>query len=576
MRIGPTTRQRSAPGEALLARWPFLLACLLGGVLLAVGVVLARPPVYQAQVTVDLAPQRYDFVDTEAGWALLEQEARAFLALQAPADLRSSSRVGQPAEFRRAGSGRLLAIGRATDPARAQEIATHGANALAEATRSIYGWNLLRTLLRRTIYLQALGRPDPPSLLTPHLFDLLEARFLAYDPSIPVADQPPALSTQDVADITLALQRMDDRYSAQIDLLFERRAQEQDAGEVAQIEEEIAALNWRRERLREALITLYQEGEELVDVAPGPAPPQVGQPEGPGESSDGVPRWAFPLIGAGAGLVLGAALALLDASFSLRARLGEVAAYRELIWNLVLRDLKARYKSSILGYLWSLVNPLLLMIVFTILFKYLLKSEIPNFPVFIIVALLPWNYCATAVSGSVVSITGQSNLIKKVYFPREAIPVAVVIANLINFLLALPAMLAIMAFLNAQFEWVALIFPLIVLTQTIFLLGLGLFLSCLNVFFRDTEVIMEVLLMAWFFLTPIFYRLSDIVDARLARVVRWVNPMASLVDFYRDIFYYGGMPGWDAIIRTFVTALLVFLVGYLFFLRFSPRFGEEV
>jgi homopolymeric O-antigen transport system permease protein len=268
-------------------------------------------------------------------------------------------------------------------------------------------------------------------------------------------------------------------------------------------------------------------------------------------------------------------LALLDESLGLAGRLRELLRYRDLIWNLVLRDLKARYKSSILGYLWSLVNPLLMMGVFTVLFRFLLKSGIPNFPVFIIVGLLPWNYFATSVSGAVVSITGQSNLIKKVYFPREVLPISLVIANLINYVLALPAMFLIMIVLKAHFQWVMLFFPLIALIETIFVLGVALFLSCLNVFFRDTQVVMEVVLTAWFFLTPIFYRLSDLVPDH-ARLVRWLNPMASLVDFYRDIFYLGGMPGWDALVRTLVTALIVLLVGYLFFVRFSSRFGEEV
>jgi lipopolysaccharide transport system permease protein len=552
------------------------LGALFGGVVL-----LARPPVYEAQATVHYDPQRYDFAVLQEGdgpsvLPLLAQEASDMHILLSPQDLNTSSYIGQPVEFQAEQPGVLRVFGRALQPERAQSVAANGATALSEALRSIYGWNLLRTLLRRTIYLQAQSQPEPPSALTPHLFDLLEAGFITYDPAFRVAPEPPVLTALDVSDVTLAVQRMDDRLTAHIDALFGRQAQAEDPDERAQIQAETDAFLWRREQLRKALITLYREQDSLAEAGGGGSLPEIVPPVGPPTEPLGFSRWTFLLIGLGSGFFLGVALTLIEDRFGLVGRLRDVITYRDLVWNLVMRDLKARYKSSVLGYLWSLVNPLLMMTVFTVLFKFLLKSEIPNFPVFIIVALLPWNYCATAVSGAVVSITGQASLIKKVYFPREAIPIAVVIANLINYLLAMPAMFLIMLLLNAHFQWVALLFPVIALIQTVFLLGVSLFLSSLNVFFRDTQVIMEVLLTAWFFLTPIFYRLDDIVDERLARLVRWFNPMASLVDFYRDIFYLGGMPGWDAIIRTLVTSLGALLVGYIFFLRLSPRFGEEI
>lgn len=580
MRIGRQTAEKRSPGRALLHRWPFLLAALLLGALLGAAVLLARPPVYQAEATVVLEPQRYDFAVQLAngGWVVpaeLTAEVETLLALHAPADLSTHRLIGRPVEFTALDDSTLLATGRAVDPERAQEIADHAGTALVDGIRSAYGWNLMHTLLRRAIYLQGQGQEEPSSPLMPHLFALLDAGFLRYDPAIAVPTDAPRLSLQDVLDVTLAVERMWDRLTSQIDTRFERLNQAQTPAEQSEIAAELANLRGQREVLGETLLTLYRQRSDLVEGEEAENAPEkalLSEAHGLG----GLPRWFYLLAGVGAGLLSGAGLGLLDERFGLAGRLREVLTYRDLIWNLVLRDLKARYKSSVLGYLWSLVNPLLMMSVFTILFKFLLKSDIPSFPVFIIVALLPWNYCASSVSGAVTSITGQSSLIKKVYFPREVIPIALVLANLINFLLALPAMIAIMLLLNAHFQPVALLFPLIVLVQTIFVLGLALFLSCLNVFFRDTQVIMEVFLTAWFFLTPVFYRLSDIVDERLARLVRWLNPMASLVDFYRDIFYLGGLPGWDAIARTLVTALLVLLGGYLFFLRLSPRFGEEI
>lgn len=587
MLIGHGTRLKRSPGKALLHRWLFLLVCaFLSGVLTGV-VLLVRPPVVQVQAVVRFDPQRYRFavVQTSSGPALqpaLEKEAREFISMSSPADLQALASIGRPLVFQAAkepaGDGErpvLVVLGRSADPARAYEIASHGATALGGAMQSLQGWELLRTLLRQTVYLQGQGKTPETFPLTPHLFDLLNAGLLIYDLSIPPASKVATLSTQDVDDITLAIQRAEARHSARIDALDGQKSHTQDPAEQDRIATEIASLAQEREVLRRTLLTLYRQRGALIQQPGGSSAPEVSLPAGPPQRPAGI-RYHYLLAGAAAGLLVGSVLALFDERLDLTGHLRELTAYRGLIWNLVMRDLKSRYKSSLLGYLWSLVNPLLMVAVFTILFKYLLKGDIPNFPVFIIAALLPWNYCANSVSGSVVSVTGQANLVKKVYFPREAIPIAVVLSNLINYLLALPAMIALMLLLNAHFQPALLLFPLIVLIETAFLLGVGLFLSCLNVFFRDTQVIMEVALLAWFFLTPIFYRLSDIADDRQARLVRWLNPMASLVDFYRDIFYLGGVPGWDAIIRTLITALLVLLVGYLFFLRFSPRFGEEL
>lgn len=584
LRIGPGVHVKRPFGKALLHRWAFLLACA-GMAVLLVGVVLrARPPIVEAQAVVRFEPSVYTFAVTQDGGIApaLRAEAESLLALQAPAGLLAVERPGVGVEFLVASepageSTRPVFVvrGRATSPETADTLVRYGATALTDALQSLRGWTLLRTLLREVVALQGQGVPASTLPLVPHLYELLDAGLLAYDPSIPKGPQVRTLDAQDVEDITLAVQRAEERHSARIEALLGQQARAKKPEQRAQIASQVEVLSREREALRRCLMTLYRQREVLIGKPGRPARPQASLPEAPPTPRTGI-RYPYLLAGLLTGLGFGAVLAWLDEEFLLAEHLRELFAYRNLLWNLVVRDLKARYKSSVLGYLWSLVNPLLMVTVFTILFKFLLKSQIPNFPVFIIAALLPWNFCANSVSASVVSITGQANLIKKVYFPREAIPIAVVLSNLINYLLALPAMFLLMLVLNAHFQPVVLLFPLIALIQTIFLIGLALFLSSLNVFFRDTQVIVEVVLLGWFFLTPIFYRLSDIVDERLARLVRWLNPMASLVDFYRDIFYLGGMPGWDAIVRTLVTVFLVLLGGYLFFLRLSPRLGEEL
>jgi lipopolysaccharide transport system permease protein len=276
----------------------------------------------------------------------------------------------------------------------------------------------------------------------------------------------------------------------------------------------------------------------------------------------------------------------------LLARARQSVGYRDLLYNLVVRDLKVRYKHSALGFFWSLLNPLLLMAVFTFVFEKLLPNkQRPMFEVFFLCALLPWNWCATAVTGTMASIVNNGHLIKKVYFPREMLPVSVVISNMINFLLSLPALVLIMlvlrppsagspfaadcpyACINPHILWL----PLIILTQALFLMGLGFFLAALNVFFRDTSVLVEVGLSAWFFLTPIIYDARDVAGNYLY-LMYYFNPIASIVANFREIFYYNDLasPNVGFMMRNLVECGIIFVLGYLFFMRFSRNFGEEV
>lgn len=274
---------------------------------------------------------------------------------------------------------------------------------------------------------------------------------------------------------------------------------------------------------------------------------------------------------------------------SLVERIGEVYRYRELIRNLVVRDLKVRYKNSVLGFLWSLINPLLMMLVFTVVFQIMLPQQIRIFPIFVLCALLPWNWFAASLNEGIPAIINNAHLIKKVYFPREVLPLSVVLANGVNFLLALVVLFAaIFAYGVHLSVWVMLL-PAIIIIQLFFTLGIAFFLSTINVFYRDTGVIMEVVLLAWFFLTPIFYSVTVLPEYRevlgvalpVQRLMYIVNPMASLISAYRDILWGSlegppGPPALDFLGRTVITSLVVLVAGYLFFARYSRTFGEEV
>ena len=273
------------------------------------------------------------------------------------------------------------------------------------------------------------------------------------------------------------------------------------------------------------------------------------------------------------------------------AKLREIFAYRNLLKNLVIRDLKARYKNSVLGIVWSLLNPLLMMAVYTVLFTILIPNDdIQKYPIFILVALIPWQFHTTTLMSSTGSIVNNAAIVKKVYFPRILLPTASMLSNFVNFLLASIILLILLFAFGVGLTIHALWVPLILLTQVIFLLGLAYILSTLQTFYRDTLMILEVGLLAWFFLTPVFYPFERFGDhAELwgfvfnpARLMRWINPMASIIDGYRTVLWgnvgSSGPGPMDplALLRTFITAVLIFIFGYFLFSRSEHLFGEKL
>ena len=276
---------------------------------------------------------------------------------------------------------------------------------------------------------------------------------------------------------------------------------------------------------------------------------------------------------------------------TLSGKLRELYTYRYLLRNLVIRDLKVRYKNSLLGVLWSLLHPLLMMTVYTVLFTILIPNEgVENYPIFILVALIPWQFHTGTLNSSAHAITGSAAIIKKVYFPRILLPTATMLSNLVNFLLASLVLLVLLYAFGVGLTIHALWVPLLLLTQMIFLLGLALIVSTLQTFYRDTAMILEVGLLAWFFLTPVFYPFERFgtqaevwgIVFNPARLMRWVNPMASIVDGYRTVLW--GNVGGDgpaamdplALLRTFVTAVIIFVIGYIAFSRSEHLFGEKL
>lgn len=270
---------------------------------------------------------------------------------------------------------------------------------------------------------------------------------------------------------------------------------------------------------------------------------------------------------------------------SFLAHLGELWAYRELLRNLVIRDLKVRYRNSALGVLWSLGNPLLMTLVFTFVFTVMTSySRVDKFPVFVLCAILPWNFFSASIIGAIRSIVDNAPLVNKVYFPRECLPISVVLANMINFLMALVVLFALMLVFGVPITGWVLLLPLVIAVQVIFVAGFAMIMATANVFYRDTQIIMEVVMLAWFFMTPIFYPVQILprnyeLWGMTFDVWRWVNilnPMASIIATYRVILYTGASPEFYFFMRTLVTSLAILGIGAFIFYRYSPVFAEEV
>jgi ABC-type polysaccharide/polyol phosphate export permease len=269
------------------------------------------------------------------------------------------------------------------------------------------------------------------------------------------------------------------------------------------------------------------------------------------------------------------------------SKLIELWKYRELVRNLVERDLKVRYKNSVLGIAWSWLNPLLMMLVFTLVFDVIGfgRQDIGHYPVYFLAGILPWNMFSASVVGATASVVSNGYLIKKVYFPREVLPLTVVLSNTVNFCISLPVFFVVALVMGVHFTPWVLLMPVVLAVQVIFSVGIGLILATLNVYYRDTQIIMEVLMLAWFFVTPIFWDQSILATKTLSvlgmalpmrQLVYYLNPMASIIASYRDTMYWGWQPALDFFVRSAGTAVIILVIGYLVFHRFSAYFAEEL
>lgn len=254
--------------------------------------------------------------------------------------------------------------------------------------------------------------------------------------------------------------------------------------------------------------------------------------------------------------------------------------HRQLIAALTARDLKARYRGSLLGYFWSLANPLLLLGVYTLVFTVVFpQNVIRPYPLFLFAGILPWTFFAAAVLESTGSISSNAGLIKKVMFPAEALPLVVVLSHLVHFVLAIPILLAagaVYAFFGGfSFSPTILLVPLLMIVQTLFVAGIAMTVSSASVLFRDLRDIVANLMQLGFFMTPVIY-LIDQIELRPLRAVLRVNPMTPFVVAYQDLFFFGRLPNLADTVLLLAYAAGSMLLGFFVFDRLRDSLAEAI
>lgn len=248
--------------------------------------------------------------------------------------------------------------------------------------------------------------------------------------------------------------------------------------------------------------------------------------------------------------------------------------YRELLKTNIKKEIRGKYKASFLGVLWSFVNPLLMVLVYAIVFPRILKMQEANYLIFIIVAVIPWNYFTTVMSQGTTTVLGNANIIKKVYFPREILPISVVTSGLVNFLISCIIIFIFIFASGMGLTFNILFLPLILVVQYMLSLGIVFMTSAINVYIRDAEYIINFLIMMTFYLTPILYSTTMFPEQ-----YRWIlnlNPMAHIITAYRDIFYYQQVPSLNNLFLVGLFSFILMVIGYKVFKKLERGFAEEL
>ncbi len=255
--------------------------------------------------------------------------------------------------------------------------------------------------------------------------------------------------------------------------------------------------------------------------------------------------------------------------------LKELFEYREMIVGLVKKDLRGRYKGSVLGFLWTFINPLLQLLVYTMVFSVIMKNGIDKYYIFLFVALVPWMFFSACVTGGSTSVLDAGNMVKKIYFPREVLPISYVTSAFVNMILCFLVVFAVLIFTGYGISIKAILFlPIIMIVEYILALGIALIASALTVYFRDLAYILGIITMAWQYLTPVLYSV-DMVPEELKFICN-LNPMTSIIVAYRDILYYKEIPQLSTLLVAVGVGIVSVCLGYVIFRKLQKGFAEEM
>jgi lipopolysaccharide transport system permease protein len=253
----------------------------------------------------------------------------------------------------------------------------------------------------------------------------------------------------------------------------------------------------------------------------------------------------------------------------------EMVRHRELLRLLVAKELKIKYKGTALGMVWSLLNPLLMMLVYTVVFSVIARFQVHNYPIFLLSGLLPWNALAGAITSSSISIIINGHLVRRVKFPREFLPLSSVGANLFNLLPSLAVLVVLALAFRQPLGWPLVTLPLLLVLQALFSVGIALILAAVTVYFRDVEYLVGIGTTIWFFATPVIYPVTTFSGHRFGALL-WLNPMTWLITSYQHVWHENTWPDLQALLAFAAVSVLLCLVGAAIFGRLQRRFAEEV
>lgn len=265
---------------------------------------------------------------------------------------------------------------------------------------------------------------------------------------------------------------------------------------------------------------------------------------------------------------------------TLNERLRDLLNYRELVYNLTVRDVKLKYKGSVLGVAWSLLNPLLMMAIYTVVFSKLLRvTDFPNYWALVLGGILAWTFFAGSVQSATGAFIRNPSLISKVYFPIESLPISMSLANFINFVIPLVALVIVSVVAHVPIGMSIMLLPVLVVAELALAVGLSMLIAALTVFFRDIEHLLGIVLTAWFYLSPVIYPLEPkLLPAGARRYLgyAWMNPMAWYLESYHSVLVYGTWPAVLPFAGAIISAVACLVGGYLVFHRLRARVPEEI